>query len=91
MKKPIQIGAAGVISTLALLPLPASAYCACACVNGKAQNVCSNQFDTEVYCVKFCPESALPPGIPQRNPDLEGFTSETGKGNPQDKVFIGGK
>lgn len=89
--KMVSIGAAGVISALALFPSPASAYCACACINGKAQNVCSNQFDIEVYCVKFCPVNVLPPGSPQRNPDLEGFASEAGKVNPQDKLFIGGQ
>jgi hypothetical protein len=86
-----QISAASVLVALALLPLPARAYCACACINGKAENVCSNQFDTEVYCVKFCPVNVLPPGSPQRNPDLESFASETGKANPQDKLFFGGK
>jgi len=91
MLKMVQVGAVGVIVALSVSPLPASAYCACACVNGKAQNVCSNQFDTEVYCVKFCPVSALPPGSPQRNPDLESFASEAGKASPQDKLFIGGQ
>ncbi|WP_156375598.1 hypothetical protein [Methylobacterium sp. Leaf125] len=86
-----QFGAASVLASLALLPLPASAYCACACVNGLAQNVCTNSFDVEVYCVKFCPTSALPPGAPQRNPDLESFASEAGKTNPQDKLSIGGR
>lgn len=81
----------GIAAALALLPQSASAYCSCACVNGKSQNVCSNSFDSEVYCVKFCPQSALPPGVPQRNPDLEGFAADAGKANPQDKIFIGGQ
>jgi hypothetical protein len=91
MMKLAQIGVGSVCAALALLPLRASAYCACACVNGKAQNVCTNSFDTEVYCVKLCPVSALPPGSPQRNPDLEGFADQSDKTNPQDKLFIGGK
>jgi hypothetical protein len=37
MLKIAQIGAVGAIVVLTVLPLPASAYCACACVNGKAQ------------------------------------------------------
>lgn len=81
---------AAVLSTaLALLPPAASAYCTCACISGKAQNVCSNSFDTEVYCEKYCPVNVLPPGSPQRNPDLEGFAAEAGKTGPADKLFIG--
>ena len=91
MMKMVQVGVVGFIVALTVFPLPAMAYCACACINGKAQNVCSNQFNPEVYCVKYCPVSALPPGSPQRNPDLEGFASEAGKENPQDKLFIGGR
>lgn len=87
--KPTQVSAAAVVAVLTLTPMAADAYCACACVNGKAQNVCSNAFDPEVYCVKYCPTNVLPLGAPQRNPDLEGFAAEAGKSNPQDKVFIG--
>ena len=90
MMKLVQISAAGALVALAVLPLPAKAYCACACINGKAQNVCSNSFDLEVYCVKLCPANALPPGAPQRNPDLDGFAADAGKTSPQDRVFIGG-
>lgn len=82
--------AASIIAAFAFIPAQASAYCACACISGKAQNVCSNSFDLEVYCVKYCPTNVLPPGAPQRNPDLDGFAAEAGKSNPQDKVFISG-
>jgi hypothetical protein len=67
MRKMVHLEAAGVIAVLAVLPLPASAYCAC--INGKAQNVCSSSSDLELYYVKSCPDSVLPPGSPQRNPD----------------------
>lgn len=82
---------AGIVAALALLPIEATAYCACACIDGKAQNICSNSTDLEVYCARLCPINVLPPGSPQRSPDLERFVEDTGKGSPQDKLFIGGR
>ena len=47
MMKMVQVGVVGFIVALTVFPLPAMAYCACACINGKAQNVCSNAVQSE--------------------------------------------
>jgi hypothetical protein len=86
----LHLCAIGALGAMLVLPRGAQAYCACACVNGKVQNVCSNQFDTEVYCSKYCPPNPLPPGATQKNSDLENFASSSDKTGPQDKLFIGG-
>lgn len=40
---------------LALLTSSALGQCGCACVNGKAQAVCTNVNDVPRYCTQVCP------------------------------------
>ena len=86
----LRLCALGAAAFMALLSTGADAFCSCACVNGKVQNACSNQFDTEVYCSKYCPPNVLPPWSPQKNPDLGEVAATTDRSGPQDKLYVGG-
>jgi len=46
----------------------AQADCRCACVDGRAQNICSNSYDVKQYCYSACP--IAPPRVRPIQPPI---------------------